>query len=181
MQKHKHGSNTKTKENPSPALGLQGEDSTVSSVETCGRRVRRQRGQWGGSLGRDGGSGDMAAAQQRLSGDRERGAQPQFCERRDQCSPGPVRHLPPRCMGALTASRHPARCQGAWGQLLRWSPPQPAHGWYSNTALFSPEPHTSQEVCSPPAPAPTSPLHPLTSPPAAATLLLQFPSAESTG
>lgn len=43
MQKQKHRSNSKTKENPSPASGLQGKDCSASKMETCGRTARKQR------------------------------------------------------------------------------------------------------------------------------------------
>lgn len=174
MQKHKHRSNSKTKENPSSASGLQGKDSMVSNVETHRRRVRRQRG-----LSREEeAEGDEVVEVTRQA--RNKGCQvtgiaapsPSFVKEGSSRSPGPLQ-MTPHPTGVLTGTRRPRCCQGALGQLLPWPPPQPAHSRYVNTALFSSVTRHCEEVCSPPAALPyhpllvlsglTPPLHPLTS------------------
>lgn len=158
MQKHKHGSNRKTKENPSPASGLQGEDSAVSSAETRGRRVRRQRGQWGGSAGRDGwqrGHGS-SAAMSGDRGDRERGAQPQFCKRRDQWQPRPSETPPTPLHGCSYWEQTPWVLPGS----LRTA--SPAVTSPACPQLVLPTPSSSHQLLTPPKrSAPHQPHHQL--------------------
>lgn len=93
MQKQKHRSNSKTKENPSPASGLQGKDSSASKMETCGRRARKQReGTSRGKRLEETGwqSGDKAGPWQRVLEDGEQSAQCGPSERRDPCQPWPL-------------------------------------------------------------------------------------------
>lgn len=78
MQKQKHRSNSKTKENPSPASGLQGKDCSASKMETCGRTARKQReGTSGGKSLEEMGwqSSDKAGLWQRVLEDGEQSAQ----------------------------------------------------------------------------------------------------------
>lgn len=105
MQRHKHSSNSKTEENPSPASGLQGEDSGVSNVETCRRRVRRQ----GGPSGEEEAGGDGVAEvtrQERSKGCRGTGSavpSPSFVKEGSGGSPGPVQ-MTPHPTGVLTGT-----------------------------------------------------------------------------
>jgi len=143
MQKHKHRPNSKTKENPSPASGLQGEAMGSLAWRPAGGD---EGDRWGGrGWRRWGGRGDKAGVQRR--GTESVVPSPGFVNQGTGGSPGLVQ-MTLHPVGVLPGTRRPGTASLAAAYSA--SPSTPRYSHRSLTPLKRSAPHQQPRI--PPAP-----------------------------